>query len=665
MIDTGSQVTTISEHFVKSNLPNCPIKAVNSLLTLKGAGDNILPYCGYVEVEICFDSFTCPVLALVVCGDAYTHDVPVVIGTNVIVKFYEHCTKGRGVDTVISPWKMSFQSIKKLAPENGILGTVYTTRNETIQPKQKVLINGLTRACSGISTHKVLGVTESVQEHRLPGGLLITPSIVSVGNIASTYRISVEVNNTSLKPLTIPSKFPLCELHKVEQVTHDDVSPNADSVFLEHFKFPNNPEYECALKNLLLKWKHLFALSDIDCGHTSLTHHSINLTDDTPIRIKHRKIPPSMYDEVRQHIKDLLSAGHIRPSSSPWCFPVVLVRKKDKSLRVCVDYRELNKRTIRDAYSIPRIDDTLDALSGSKLFSCLDLKSGYYQVPMNEEHIERTAFSVSPLGFFEFVSMPFGLTNSPATFQRLMENCMGNLHLNQCLIYLDDIIVYSSTLEEHINRLEAVFDKLSSAGLKLKPSKCEFFKSEVKYLGHIVSSDGVKTDPDKIKVVVDWPVPNSVKDVQRFLGFSGFYRRFVPGYSKIAKPLHSLLQGHNSTSKSSKSKHGKFFWSDDSQKAFDTLKSKLTSTPVLAFADYTLPFELHTDASGTGLGAILYQTQNNQKRVIAYASRGLNPSEKNYPAHKLEFLALKWAITDKFHDYLYGQNLKYLLTIIH
>jgi hypothetical protein len=207
-------------------------------------------------------------------------------------------------------------------------------------------------------------------------------------------------------------------------------------------------------------------------------------------------------------------------------------------------------------------------------------------------------------------------------------------------------------LQEHITRLEHVFEKLSQWGLKLKPSKCEFFKSEVKYLGHIVSQYGVKTDPAKVEVVKNWPVPQSVKDVQKFVGFSGFYRRYVQNCSKIARPLHDLLNNQ----KGKCGKTSKFVWTPDAQSAFDYLKQKLVSAPILAYAYYSLPFEVHTDASSSALGAVLYQTQNDRKRVIAYASRGLSLSERHYPAHKLEFLALRWAIVDKFHDYLYGQK---------
>ena len=229
---------------------------------------------------------------------------------------------------------------------------------------------------------------------------------------------------------------------------------------------------------------------------------------------------------------------------------------------------------------------------------------------------------------------------------------MGELNLRDCLIYLDDIIIFSDTFEQHLDRLEAVFERLHTYNLKLKASKCEFFKPEVTYLGQVVSEDGIKTDAEKIRVLKDWPIPKCLKDVRKFLGFAGYYRRFVKGFSSVVWLLNDLLVGY-STKKPAKKKTP-FKWEAPQQEAFEIVIEKLSNPPVLAYADYRLPFKLHTDASCSGLGAVLYQCQDGLDRVIAYASRSLKPSEGNYPVHKLEFLALKWAVTDKFHDYLYG-----------
>ena len=305
---------------------------------------------------------------------------------------------------------------------------------------------------------------------------------------------------------------------------------------------------------------------------------------------------------------------------------------------------------IKDAQTLPRIEESLDSLCGAVIFTSLDLKSGYWQVELDEDSIPYTAFTIGPLGFYECLQMPFGLTNVPATFQRLMENCLGDLHLNWCIIYLDDIIIYLKTPEEHVKRLEAVFKKLSKAGLKLKPSKCEFFKSEITYLGHIVSNERIATDPKKIKVIQLWPRPETVTQVRKFTGLTNYYRKFIHNYAKVAKPLHQLVSGENA-----KLKCTSVTWMVECEESFKKLKVLCSDTPVLAYPNYTEKFKLYTDASESGLRAVLTQMQNDGKeRPIAYASRTLSKSERNYDAHKLEFLALKWSVTDHFHEYVYG-----------
>ena len=249
--------------------------------------------------------------------------------------------------------------------------------------------------------------------------------------------------------------------------------------------------------------------------------------------------------------------------------------------------------------------------------------------------------------------MPFGATNAPATFQRLMHDCLGDLNMNWCIVYLDDIIIFSDTKEKHIKGLEAVFQKLMAAGLKLKPTKCFFFRDEIEYLGHVVSGKGISTNPKKIEAVTKWPTPKTVYDVRSFLGFVGYYRRFIKNFSKITKPIREVITGLENQSKRA-AKKTYIEWTDLANAAFDNLKTMCVSTPILAYPDYQLPFTLHTNSSTDGLGAVLYQKQDGKQRVTAYASRSVSKAESNYPAHKLEFLALKWAVCVKFHEYLYG-----------
>ncbi|KAM9741692.1 uncharacterized protein ACNS7B_012695 isoform 1-T1 [Menidia menidia] len=335
----------------------------------------------------------------------------------------------------------------------------------------------------------------------------------------------------------------------------------------------------------------VFSQHDMDFGCTDAVKHTIKLNDETPFKHRARPIHPQDLEAVREHLGDLFGAGIIRESKSPFSSPIVVVRKRNGSVRLCIDYRKLNLQTIKDAYALPNLEESFCALTGSKWFTVLDLKSGYYQIEMAEEDKAKTAF-VTPLGFWEWNRMPQGITNAPSTFQRLMERCMGDLHLKEVLVFLDDIIIFSATLEEHEERLLRVLSRLKQFGLKLSPEKSRS--------------------------------PTKLKNPE----------------GKYSDPKQSFGDK----------------WTSHQQIAFETVISKLTTAPVLGFANSQLPYILHTDASTIGLGAVLYQEQEGKLRVIAYASRGLSVSESKYPAHKLEFLALKWSVTEKFHDYLYGTN---------
>ncbi len=301
----------------------------------------------------------------------------------------------------------------------------------------------------------------------------------------------------------------------------------------------------------------------------------------------------------------------------------------------------------------------------------LDLRSGYYQIPMNKDDQEKTAF-ICPLGFFEFERMPQGLSGAPATFQRVMERpSVGDMNFLEVLVYLDDLIIFGRTIEEHEERLLKVLDRLREEGLKLSLDKCQFCRTSVTYVGHVVSQEGIATDPSKVEAVITWPRPRTVTELRSFLGFCGYYRHFVKGYSRLCHPLNQLLKGYpphsSQKGKTANPSAVEYFkptdpfgerWDDKCGKAFEELKLCLTKAPVLAFADPQLPYVLHVDASRDGLGGVLYQQHPEGLRPVAFISRSLSPSEENYPAHKLEFLALKWAVVDKLHDYLYGVNLK-------
>ena len=336
----------------------------------------------------------------------------------------------------------------------------------------------------------------------------------------------------------------------------------------------------------------------------------------------------------------MLSSGIIRPSNSPWASPVVMVKKKDGSLRFCVDFRQLNAATVKDAHPIPRIDDLLDALHGARWFPTLDLKSGYWQVPIQERDKKKTAFRTSSGHLFEFNQVHFGLCNAPTTFSRLMDCVLTGLHWETCLFYLDNIIVFAATWEEHLARLRQVFECLKHAKLKLSADKCAFAAREISYLGHRVTEEGLLLNPSLLAVIREISPPQNATEVRSFLGLAGYYRRYVKNFAAIARPLHALTR-----------KDVVFHWSSDCQDAFNCLKTLLTTSPITAFPDFSLPFRLYTGASTTGLGAILAQVREGKECIICCASCSLNQAEKAYPATKLECLAIVWAIA-KFRPYL-------------
>ena len=359
-----------------------------------------------------------------------------------------------------------------------------------------------------------------------------------------------------------------------------------------------------------------------------------------------------MQQEVDTHVAEMLRRGVIEPSNSPWSSPIVLVKKKDGSTRFCVDYRRLNSITTKDAYPLPKIDESLCQLNGYRWFCTLDMDSGYWQVELVQNDKHKTAFATRQ-GLYEFNVMPFGLCNAPATFERLVDTVLSGLQWDICLIYLDDIIVYGQTFDETLRNLEKVFEKLLSAGLKLKARKCSLFAEQVKYmyLGHVISKRGIETDPDKISVVEIWPQPIDKTQVRSFIGLCSYYRKFIPKFADIARPLHKLTE-----------KNVKFQWTDECQKYFELLKQKLVSAPILASPNFNEPFILHTDASNDAIDAVLSQVIDGKERPIAYASKALSKSERRYCVTRKELLAVVVFIKH-FRHFLYGR--KFLIRTDH
>ena len=366
------------------------------------------------------------------------------------------------------------------------------------------------------------------------------------------------------------------------------------------------------------------------------------------------RMAPVEMKELAIQLQDLLEKGIIRPSVSPWGAPVLFVRKKDGSLRLCIDYRELNKLTIKNRYPLPRIDDLFDQLKDAVHFSKIDLRSGYHQLKIKPEDIPKTAFRTR-YGHYEFLVMAFGLTNAPAAFMDLM-NRIFKKHLDKfVIVFIDDILIYSPTVEKHAEHLRITLEILKKEKLYAKFSKCEFWLKEVQFLGHVVSNEGIKVDPAKIAAVLDWERPRTPTEVRSFMGLAGYYRRFVKDFAKIATPLTKLTR-----------KNEKFVWSDKCEESFQELKQRLITAPVLNLPDEQGNFVIYSDASLKGLGCVLMQ----HDKVIAYASRQLKEHERKYPTHDLELAAIVFALKIWRH-YLYGEkceiytdhkSLKYIFT---
>ncbi|KAD6119725.1 hypothetical protein E3N88_10996 [Mikania micrantha] len=373
-----------------------------------------------------------------------------------------------------------------------------------------------------------------------------------------------------------------------------------------------------------------------------------------PIAKTPYRLAPTEMQELMTQIQELLDKGFIRPSISPWGAPVLFVKKKDGSMRMCIDYRELNKLTVKNRYPLPRIDDLFDQLQGAKWFSKIDLRSGYHQLKVRNEDVEKTAFRTR-YGHYEFLVMSFGLTNAPAAFVDLMNRVCRPMLDRSVIVFIDDILVYSKNEGDHACHLREVLETLRREKLYAKFSKCAFWLQEVQFLGHVVNADGIHVNPSKIQAVAKWSPPKTPTEVRSFLGLAGYYRRFIQNFSKIASSLTKLTR-----------KGVKYEWGDDQERAFQELKVKLTQAPVLALPDGPEDFVVYSDASYSGLGCVLMQ----RGRVIAYASRQLKVHEVNYPTHDLELAAVVFALKIWRH-YLYGvkctiytdhKSLKYFFT---
>ncbi|UYV66261.1 hypothetical protein LAZ67_4001049 [Cordylochernes scorpioides] len=470
-------------------------------------------------------------------------------------------------------------------------------------------------------------------------GLRLARSLINVINrethiwITNPYPRPLKImKNQTLAFGSSPAKINVSRERKVEKNEEPRFQINENL----------SPKEQKELKQVLERYGDLFSSR---LGRTNLAKHRIDTEDAKPIKHKPYRVSAKERDIIKEQIDEMLTEGIIRPSSSPWSFPVILVKKRDGKYRFCVDYRKLNNVTVKDVYLIPRIDEVMDTLQGSTHFSAIDLRSGYWQVEVEERDKEKTAFTTTH-GLYEFNVMPFGLCNAPATFERNMENMLGNLRWQICLCYLDDVIIYSPDFPTHLKRLEAVFRCFRESNLRLNDKKCRFAFEELEILGYITSKHGIKPAEHNIKAVRNFPRPKKVKEVQSFLGMCSYYRKFIKDFSKIADPLTNLIK-----------KSVSFTWTERQEEAFQTLKTALLSPPILGHFNPNAPTYVHTDASNIGIGATLVQDIGGEEKVISYLSRTLSKAEQNYSTTEKECLAVVWSMS-KLRPYLYGRHFK-------
>lgn len=546
--------------------------------------------------------------------------------------------------------------LKKLSANVDMANQVLRTPNANIpiiyNPPYQIILKPRTEMRVKIPTNfqngeAILDFTQFREGIRMPTALVECKNFFAetiIQNATSDeYKIifdkPFEVTKFENKQCEVNVAMDNCEIDTI-------LIDNLSKLRLDH---TNEEEREC-ISQLCYEYRDIFYCDKIPLSFTNQVKHNIRTVHEDPIYIRPYRHPHSQNKEIQNQVDKLLYDNVIQESHSPWSAPVHLVPKKpdatgEVKFRMVIDYRRLNELTTDDKYPLPNITDLFDRLGKSVYFSTLDLASGYHQIEVNPADMPKTAFTTQS-GHYEFKRMPFGLKTAPATFQRAMDNVLRGLQGIHCMVYLDDIIVYSSSLPEHISKLRKIFDRLRATNLKVTLDKSEFFRKEVLYLGHTITKDGLMPNNDKIKAVLNFPLPRSTTEIKSFLGLVGYYRKFIKDFAKITQPLTSCLKKRN-----------KIEVTQEYIDAFERCKELLTNAPLLQFPDFEKPFVLTTDASNYALGAVLSQGPIGSDRPIAFASRTLNDTETRYSTIEKEMLAIVWAVKH-FRPYLYGKKFK-------
>ena len=633
LVDSGSSVTAMSDSFYQTLVhTGAPLGTLQcTARTLRSANGTGIEVSGCSHCVVSFMGLQTE-FPIIICNLA--------TGTDVLGSVLPHTLDIKN-GLLFANGGASLQLNRR---DSALSGRVFTVGHSSIPPYSEAVLHCSVRTTGGrafLSSGLLEGLTLFAENTSLiVGRTLVDPS---------KWKVPVLVSNFSQETIVVT---PFTEVGMITQVSaiqsvveppqqsHSttEALPHHLQDLVEQTCRDLDPTQRHRLATVLLEYSDIFPVPGAPLtNHTDAVEHDINTGDRPPIRCAPRRMSPQKMKKEEECVTEMLTGGQIEPSDSLWSSPVVLVTKKDGGTRFCIDYRRLNDATTKDAYPLPQIDDTLDMLAGKQWFSTLDLASGYWQVSLSQEVRVKTAFATHS-GLFQFRVMPFGLCNAPATFERLMDRVLQGLRWSRCLVYLDDIISFGSTFDGALTNLTLIFERLRSYGLQL----CHLFRSSVPFLGHIVGRHGLKCDPAKIEDVKSWPVPDCLKSVRQFLGFVGYYRRFIPNFADVATPLVTLT-----------GKDVPFVCDVSCSTAFAALRAALMDAPILAFPTETGPYVLDTDTSNFGLGGVLSQVQDNQECVVAYCSHALRPSQRCYCTTKREMLAAV-AMCIQFRSYLRG-----------
>ena len=645
LVDTGAECSLMHRR-IYDQLKNKP-RLINKKVCLQSANGTELKCDGCITVQICIG------------GTEMSQDFYVIrdLNRNLILGLDWLKQNNVRIYFDLKCLRINGKHYVNLEEDIHIASTVRMKKTCLIKPQTAMICYGKVRE------NPDLPVGQSYEITQIDKGFLVNQPGLQIINTVSTLAKDrslplLIVNNTN-KFIKIYRHGLLAKISGIQNnvASVNSVIQNKNCETKLDLKDLDVPEqYRSKIEKLVLKNQDLFASKDSELGHTDTIKMQIDIGNSLPIKMKPYRTPIKNREVIDKAINEMLDADVIKRSRSPWSFPVVIVDKKDGSKRFCVDFRKLNQITKKNSYPLPLIDDILALLGKAKFFTSLDLKSGYWQVAMDEKDKEKTDFACHK-GLFEFNVMPFGLSNAPAVFQELMSVVLQGCN-DFATAYLDDIMVFSSTLEEHLKHLSIIFGKLRQHNLKLKLKKCSFLQLETNYLGFVISEEGIKPDEKKIEAIKSLPVPTCVREVRSFIGMCSYYRRFIPNFSQIAEPIIALTR-----------KYAHFKWSDTHQRAFEYLKDSLTAVPLLVYPDSNKPYVLYTDSSDTCIGACLTQECDGDEKPIYYLSHKLSRSQCKWSVVEKEAFAIHFAL-QKLDNYLHNSQfvirtdhkpLKYLL----